>query len=235
MPAVPRRSREASPVDEITLHVRRTDPATGASAHLQTFRVPVAPGDTVLAALLYIYDHLDSTLAFAFSCRSRRCGLCSMMVNGRAVLACSTPARDGQVVEPLAHLPVVRDLVVDRGVALDRLQALPALTPADPVAPPAALPVFPEVPAHRLLTACNDCLACVAHCPEVAPAGGFPGPLFFGKLAALHLDPGDGADRPGQAAALGIGACSACPGCKCPVGVPVWKFGVRLLLGARKE
>ncbi|MGE5576917.1 MAG: 2Fe-2S iron-sulfur cluster-binding protein [Syntrophothermus sp.] len=58
---------------------------------LQAFQIPFAEGDTVLTALLYIYENLDSTLAFRHGCRAGRCGLCAVEVNGKPRLACKTP------------------------------------------------------------------------------------------------------------------------------------------------
>ena len=93
---------------------------------------------TVLDALFYIQDNLDSTLAFRYSCRGSICGSCGMTVNKSPQLACRTQLAQingiqkpaglptysfGDVktwkstteilVEPLPNLPIVKDLVVD--------------------------------------------------------------------------------------------------------------------------
>jgi succinate dehydrogenase/fumarate reductase iron-sulfur protein len=70
-----------------------------------------------LDALLYIKDHLDSTLAFRRSCREGICGSCAMNCDGLHTLACireidadlSRPA----LITPLGHMFVLKDLVVD--------------------------------------------------------------------------------------------------------------------------
>lgn len=70
---------------------------------------------TVLDVLQYIRENVDSSLAFRFSCRYyAKCGTCAAMVNGKPVLTCFEPARNGILVKPLRSFPVVRDLVVDR-------------------------------------------------------------------------------------------------------------------------
>ena len=73
---------------------------------------------TLLSALNSIKMEIDSTLTYASGCRSSVCGSCSMRVNGREVLACSYKLQDGDVVEPLKNVPIIRDLVVDMSKAL---------------------------------------------------------------------------------------------------------------------
>lgn len=74
---------------------------------------------TLLAVLNEIKTHQDRTLSYASGCRSSVCGSCSMRVNGREVLACSYKVQDGDLVEPLKNVPVIRDLVVDMDKALE--------------------------------------------------------------------------------------------------------------------
>lgn len=68
---------------------------------------------TLLAVLKEIKTTQDNTLTFSSGCRSSVCGSCSMRVNDREVLACSYKVQDGDRVEPLKNVPVIRDLVVD--------------------------------------------------------------------------------------------------------------------------
>ncbi|MEA3370676.1 MAG: 2Fe-2S iron-sulfur cluster-binding protein [Campylobacterota bacterium] len=68
---------------------------------------------TLLELLKEIKDRQDNTLTFSSGCRSSVCGSCSMRVNEREVLACSYKVQDGDRVEPLNNVPIIRDLVVD--------------------------------------------------------------------------------------------------------------------------
>ena len=72
---------------------------------------------TVLSALLYAKEKLDHSIAIRFSCRMACCGSCGMKINGLPRLACYTQVNElgeGPItVEPLAHYPLVRDLVTD--------------------------------------------------------------------------------------------------------------------------
>jgi succinate dehydrogenase/fumarate reductase iron-sulfur protein len=79
------------------------------------YRIPYADRMRVMDALNYIREHIDSSLAFRWSCRYyAKCGTCAAMINGKPGLTCYEPATDGMVVGPLANFPVVRDLVIDR-------------------------------------------------------------------------------------------------------------------------
>lgn len=73
-------------------------------------------GPMVLDALLYIKDHVDSSLTFRRSCREGVCGSCGMNIDGTNTLACTKDISDikGDVkITPLPHMPVVKDLVPD--------------------------------------------------------------------------------------------------------------------------
>ena len=69
----------------------------------------------VLDVLLAL-QRADASIGFRYSCRVAMCGTCAIRVDGRPVLACRTPvtaATGALLLEPLAGLPVVRDLIVD--------------------------------------------------------------------------------------------------------------------------
>ena len=76
-------------------------------------------GVTLLEVLNEIKTKQDATLTYASGCRSGVCGSCSMRVNGREVLACSYKVQDGDLIEPLKNVPVIRDLVVDMDKAYE--------------------------------------------------------------------------------------------------------------------
>jgi len=141
----------------------------------------------------------EEPVAFDSDCREGICGMCSMVINGRAhgPLAASTTCQlymrhfeDGATVwiEPWRSVafPVIRDLVVDRS-ALDRiLQAGGYISVhSGPKPDPNSLPVEPDVAEQALDAAtCIGCGACVAACPNGAAM------LFTGaKVTHLGLLP----------------------------------------------
>ncbi len=97
---------------------RRKEGDDPAEQRYDTFDVAVGPRATILDALVAIRRQQDATLTFRHSCFHASCGTCGMRVNGREGLACVTPVPDGDevVVEPLANIPIVSDLVVDMDV-----------------------------------------------------------------------------------------------------------------------
>ncbi len=212
-----------------TIEIWRFDPTRDAEPRPQRFEVPAEDGATVLQALMHVYEELDSSLAFRCGCRYQYCGLCALEVDGHAVLSCITPLKDGQVLKPLRHLPVARDLLVDRAWVFERMRSLELYIPEPPVV---EMPEqFFEPEEHKHLMRCTECLACLASCPHYDSGDdSFGGTYTFVKLAQLHFDPRDHIDRVGQARALGIERCVTCRSCKCPVGVLAWKYATSVLL-----
>lgn len=123
-------------VQEKTFLIYRKNPDEE-SPRYERYIVPVPSGMTVLEALFYIQDHLDSTLAFRYACRGAICGACGMTVNKLPRLACNTQVfmMDDKInpripqlifgkipkwdkakeilIEPLPNMKVKKDLVVD--------------------------------------------------------------------------------------------------------------------------
>jgi len=101
-----------------TFRIYRWDPEGTGNPAWDSYDVDIdAVGPMVLDALIYIKNHIDSTLAFRRSCREGVCGSCAMNIGGRNTLACThgwdeVPGKDVQI-SPLPHMPVVKDLVAD--------------------------------------------------------------------------------------------------------------------------
>ncbi len=114
--------------DTISLEVFRYRPDESDEASFQTYEVPLKDDWVILDALNYIKDEIDGTLSYRWSCRMGVCGSCGMNVNGEPVLTCATFLKDfgaGPIrVEPLAHFPIIRDLVVDITDFLDKLKSV---------------------------------------------------------------------------------------------------------------
>jgi len=97
--------------------VYRYDPEAGENPRYDTYELDLdQTGPMVLDALLKIKNEVDSTLTFRRSCREGICGSCSMNIDGRNGLACTTAIEDikGEVrITPLPHMDVIKDLVPD--------------------------------------------------------------------------------------------------------------------------
>jgi succinate dehydrogenase / fumarate reductase iron-sulfur subunit len=97
--------------------IYRWDPESGENPRYDRFEIDLDDcGPMVLDALIKIKNEVDPTLTFRRSCREGICGSCSMNMNGRNGLACTTAMEDlsGEIrITPLPHMEVVKDLVPD--------------------------------------------------------------------------------------------------------------------------
>ena len=97
--------------------VYRYDPDKKENPRYDRFEIDLDEcGPMVLDALIKIKSEADPTLTFRRSCREGICGSCSMNINGRNGLACTTAIEDlsGEIrITPLPHMDVIKDLVPD--------------------------------------------------------------------------------------------------------------------------
>jgi len=215
-------------MDTVKIKVQRFDPAMDRKPFLQEFDVPWEEDGTVLQALMYISEELDPSLSFRYDCRYYRCGLCGVEVNGRPRLACRAKLKDGLVLRPLRHLPLVRDLVVDRSLFYGTLERLSLYVDAEAEE---TLRVIKEPPEHVQVERCVECFCCLATCPTYdSQDEAVGGPFHFVKLAQMHFHPLDEHDRVAQAAALGVDRCAACRKCHCAIGIPIFKVAIAPLM-----
>jgi succinate dehydrogenase/fumarate reductase iron-sulfur protein len=209
----------------VSISVTRYDPERGGEPKLETYQVPAEEGATVMGALLYIYETHDSSLAFSYGCRNETCGLCAMDINGKPRIACTTTLKDGMVIRPLQRLPVARDMTVERKWIMPFLRRFDMFLPERNVSEwPQPLTVPEE---HTRLTACTECLSCLAACASYEHGrDDLGGPYHFVKLAQLHWDPRNKVDRRAQAEQLGVSRCAECRRCRCVLGIPIYRMAV---------
>src|SRR5271168_2504589 len=97
--------------------VYRWNPDDGKNPVTDTYEIDLdACGPMVLDAIIKIKNEIDSTLTFRRSCREGICGSCAMNIDGTNTLACLKPideVKGAVAINPLPHMPVVKDLVPD--------------------------------------------------------------------------------------------------------------------------
>jgi succinate dehydrogenase / fumarate reductase iron-sulfur subunit len=97
--------------------IYRWDPDAGGNPRIDTYEIDLDRcGPMVLDAVIKIKNEVDPTLTFRRSCREGICGSCAMNIDGTNTLACTKPIAEikGEVkINPLPHLPVVKDIVPD--------------------------------------------------------------------------------------------------------------------------
>ena len=183
------------------------------------FEFKEIPGMTILAALFYIQENLDDSLSFRHSCRGAVCGTCAMLINKVPRLACRTQVssllkgkneielvpypgievtepwdnREEILVEPLPHLPIIKDLIVDMKNFFENYQKIePIFKPAD--APPKKERLMNPENAFNLekYTNCILCAACFGACPINGEEKQYIGPAALAKLYRFYSDPREG-------------------------------------------
>jgi succinate dehydrogenase/fumarate reductase-like Fe-S protein len=100
----------------ITARVFRMDPAKGEEPRYQEYRVPFEEGMSAMDVLDFIYQNLDSTLAYYdhAGCSLGICARCNCKVNGKATLFCQFPVSGDLTIDPISPSRVLRDLVCER-------------------------------------------------------------------------------------------------------------------------
>lgn len=182
---------------EITIKVLRTE---GEKSWWAEYKVPYLQGMTVLDALNYIRENLDSSLAFRSHCRMGVCGSCGMIINGKPRLACNTQIvrLESDMVElmPLYNFPVARDLVVELTDFFAKHHSLkPYLIRKDikeREEPTREYRVLPEqLYDYMQFSYCIMCGNCVAACPSVSADSLYPGPQALTQAYRYLADPRD--------------------------------------------
>ena len=186
-----------------TVRVQRFNPDIDKKPYLQDFQVEMTSETTLLDALHDIKAEQDGTLTFRRSCRHAICGSCAMNVNGKNMLVCKTPLRGhldnaGRVtIRPLAYLPIIKDLVVDRTSFWQQYERVkPWLIPPDNIPEKEFRMTQEEVDALKNAETCIMCGACYSACQVIAMTKEYIGPHALLKAFLRVLDPRDTA--PGE-------------------------------------
>jgi succinate dehydrogenase/fumarate reductase iron-sulfur protein len=102
-------------MNSIKVRVSRFDPKVDSTPHYQTYDVPFETRMTVMDVLDYIYENIDSTIAYHShtSCHRRVCARCNVGINHKPGLSCHTEVTGDVTLDPLPRFKVIRDLVVE--------------------------------------------------------------------------------------------------------------------------
>jgi succinate dehydrogenase / fumarate reductase iron-sulfur subunit len=225
---------------EYTLKIRRYLPESGRGPFWEEFKVELEDSLSVLDGILQAKDRDDGSLAVRCSCRAAICGSCGVMINGESTLACKTQIghahqaanrRNGGsepiVVEPMANMPVIKDLVTDmESTHWSKIRRVtPWLLPAgDPPEREYIVPPESMIDVTQSM-ACIQCGACVSACLSMEADPEFIGPAALAKAYRFVGDPRDAETRERLYDLAqdphGIYDCTHCFNCidACPKGV----------------
>ncbi|CAM2855043.1 succinate dehydrogenase/fumarate reductase iron-sulfur subunit [Moritella viscosa] len=190
-------------LESIKIDIMRYRPEMDDKPFTQTFELPYRADMSVLEALQYIKDNLDSTLSFRWSCRMAICGSCGLMVNGVPKLGCKVFLRDYYPktisLEPLANFPIERDLVVVMDDFIQKLEEIkPYIIPdkngskEKKCLSEGTYKQTPEqMEKYKKFSMCINCGLCYAACPQYALDTQFTGPAALALLARYNRDSRD--------------------------------------------
>ena len=180
------------------LKIFRFDPESDKAPRFDNVDVPYTDGMTILDALFHIQDYMDPSIAFRFSCRAAVCGSCALHIDGKYQLACETQASLGLskriTIRPLAHLPIIRDLVVDMEPFWKQYKRIqPYLLPGEPPPEKERLQTASDRLKMDLVVDCILCASCHASCPMTASHEDYIGPAALVKANRFVVDSRDNA------------------------------------------
>jgi len=221
---------------KVSLEIQRFNPEKDKEPRYDRYEVDAEPTDRILDLLVDIKRFQDGTLSFRKSCAHGVCGSDAMRINGKDRLACKTLVRDvaeadGTTVriEPLRHLPVQRDLIVDQTAFFDKYRAVkPFLINEEPVKEKERIQSPEERAVFDDTTNCILCCACYSACPVLNERTGFLGPAAIAQAFRFQEDSRDkGFDQrlPALDVPEGVWACENHFECTraCPRGIKITK------------
>ena len=168
--------------------IYRWDPDTGENPRYDTYELDLDKcGPMVLDALIQIKNEVDGTLTFRRSCREGICGSCSMNIDGLNTLACLKPiedVKDEVRINPLPHMPVMKDLVPDLSQLYAQYRAIEPWLKSDTPPPPDG-ERRQSKDERAKLDGMWECILCFC-CSTACPSYWWNGDRFLGPAVLLQ-------------------------------------------------
>ena len=152
--------------------IYRWNPDDGQNPRIDRFEIDLDDcGPMVLDAVIKIKNEIDPTLTFRRSCREGICGSCAMNIDSTNTLACTKPIADirGEVkINPLPHMPVVKDIVPDLTHFYAQYATIKPWIRTQSTAPPDRERLQSKEDREKLdgLYECILCACCSTSCPS---------------------------------------------------------------------
>jgi succinate dehydrogenase / fumarate reductase iron-sulfur subunit len=223
---------------KVQVEIKRQDSPT-APARWEKFEFPWRPGLNITSILMDVaMDPVtkdgkpSSAVTYDANCLEEICGSCSMLINGKARMACSTlvdKLEQPIKIEPLSKFPVVRDLRVDRSVLFENLKAVKAWVPLDGTYDLGPGPrQTPQLQEERYpLSRCISCCICMEVCPQFNDVTNFVGAATIAQAKLFNEDPLGSVLKEDRLRALagdgGVQECGFAQNCvqACPKQLPL--------------
>src|SRR6202044_2732423 len=222
----------------VIVKIKRQNNPTSKSSW-EEFELAWHPGMNVISSLMEIAANpvtrdgkATTPITYDSNCLEEISGLCGMLSNGRARVACSAlidnleqPVR----LEPFSKFPVVRDVAVDRSVLFENLKAVKAWVPIDGTYDlgPGPRVSMQEQEAAYPLSRCISCCCCMEVCPQFNETTGFVGAATIAQVKLFNEHPTGKVLKEERLHALmgdgGIQECGFAQNCvaACPKNLPL--------------
>ena len=192
----------AIPTEKITFKVFRFNSETDYLPTYIDYDVDVTHENVILDILTYIKNEMDGSLSYRRSCRHGICGICSVKVNGKAILACKENVLQlaktygtTLTIEPLSVKRAMKDLIIDKEDFWVKHDQIKPYLISDVEEHPEHEHIVTPHEAELLNEAdyCIQCGACHYSCPALEINEQFIGPAAFAKAYRFEADVRDDA------------------------------------------
>lgn len=190
------------PTEKITFKMFRFNSETDYLPTYIDYVVDVTHENVILDILTNIKNEMDGTLSFRRSCRHGICGICSVKVNGKAILACKENVLKlvetygtTLTIEPLSIKRAMKDLIIDKEDFWVKHDQVKPYLISDVEEHPEHEHIVTPQEAEELNEAdyCIQCGACHYSCPALEINEQFIGPAAFAKAYRFEADVRDDA------------------------------------------
>jgi succinate dehydrogenase / fumarate reductase, iron-sulfur subunit len=231
-------AQAATSTRTIKVEIKRQSTPDG-KATTEAFEIPYRPNMNITSLLgeialnpTTVTGAATTPITYDSNCLEEICGSCAMLINGKAMMACSAlvdkleqPIR----LAPLSKFPVVRDLAVDRSVLFENLKAVKAWVPIDGTYDLGPAPrQFPQIQEQRYpLSNCISCTICMEVCPQFNDSTSFVGAATIAQTKLFNMDPAGSVLKEDRLRALagdgGVQECGMAQNCvaACPKQLPL--------------
>jgi len=161
----------------VEIHIRRRE-NPDAPQYWEQFEIPYRPNLNVISCLMEIQKNpvnkegiATSPPVWQMNCLEQVCGICTMIINGRARQSCSALIDNLEQpikLEPMSKFPNVRDLIVDRSQMFNHLKRVNAWIELDGTHDMGPGPRMDQddVQERYAYSRCMTCGCCLEACPQ---------------------------------------------------------------------
>src|SRR5712692_5888749 len=167
----------------------------------EEFRLPYRKGTNVISHLMEIQRRpinaegaTTTPVVWDSNCLEEVCGSCTMNINGRVRMACSSlidKLTQPIVLEPMRKFPLVRDLFVSRQRMFDALKQVKAWINLDGTynLGPGPRQSPKDQATMYVLSTCMTCACCLEACPQFTLDNQFIGAAAISQARLFNMNP----------------------------------------------